>query len=144
MSIVTAYDTLGQQGLTHSLTEAESKAILVDSHLLPNLIEPLKEAKEIRIVIYNDADADAKAADLEKLSQTHPNVQVIRYEDLRTLGENKPVEPVPPAPEDLACIMYTSGSTGTPKGVYIKHSNVIAASMFHFVYRIIELSANLI
>ena len=38
------------------------------------------------------------------------------------------VDPVPPAPEDLCCIMYTSGSTGPPKGVPLKHKAVLAAS----------------
>ncbi|MBW3575765.1 MAG: AMP-binding protein, partial [Actinobacteria bacterium] len=35
--------------------------------------------------------------------------------------------PAPPAPEDLAEIVYTSGTTGTPKGVACTHANL----MFH-------------
>lgn len=34
------------------------------------------------------------------------------------------VEPVDPAPEDLALLIYTSGSTGRPKGVELTHSNL--------------------
>ena len=50
------------------------------------------------------------------------------FEELRKLGEENTVDPVPPKPEDLCCIMYTSGSTGPPKGVPLTHGNVIAAS----------------
>lgn len=32
----------------------------------------------------------------------------------------------PPAPPDLAYVLYTSGSTGTPKGVMISHQNAVA------------------
>jgi Long-chain acyl-CoA synthetases (AMP-forming) len=47
---------------------------------------------------------------------------------MRKQGEENLVEPVPPKPEDLCCIMYTSGTTGPPKGVPLTHANVIAAS----------------
>jgi long-chain acyl-CoA synthetase len=43
------------------------------------------------------------------------------------MGENNPVEAVPPQSDDLCCIMYTSGSMGAPKGVLLKHKNVVAA-----------------
>ncbi|KAI9795075.1 MAG: long-chain fatty acid-CoA ligase [Peltula sp. TS41687] len=127
MPIVTAYDTLGEQGLTHSMVQTHSKAIFLDAHLLPNLSNPLKKAKEIETVVYNDA-GEVKQRDVDDLKREYPSINILSFEDLRKLGEQYPNDPVPPQPEDLCCIMYTSGSTGTPKGVPLKHSNVVAAA----------------
>ncbi|KAI9799506.1 MAG: long-chain fatty acid-CoA ligase [Piccolia ochrophora] len=124
--IVTAYDTLGEDGLKHSLVQTFAKAIFLDAHLLPNLVNPLKEAKDIKFVIYN-TDTDVNQEHIEKLKNAHPHLTILSVEELRKLGEDNPVDPVPPKPEDLCCIMYTSGSTGPPKGVPLKHSNVLAA-----------------
>lgn len=126
MPIATAYDTLGEEGLKHSLVQTEAKAIYCDPHLLPTLINPLKEATGIKYVVYN-SNGDVKQEDIEKLKGVHDHLTILSFEDLQQLGESNPVDPVPPSPEDLCCIMYTSGSTGTPKGVPLKHKAVLAS-----------------
>jgi long-chain acyl-CoA synthetase len=108
------------------MLQTHAKAIYLDPHLLTKLIEPLKEAKDIQHVIYN-TDGEVKQEDIEKLKQAHPNLMIRSFEELRKLGEENPVDTVPPKPEDLCCVMYTSGSTGPPKGVLLKHKNVVAA-----------------
>ena len=127
MPIATAYDTLGEEGLKHSLVQTKAKAIYCDPHLLSTLMDPLQEAKDIKIIIYN-SDSEVKKDVLEKLKSTYTYLNILSFEELRKLGESNPVEPVPPQPEDLCCIMYTSGSTGTPKGVPLKHKAVVASS----------------
>ena len=112
--------------MKHSLIQTGAKAIYCDPHLLPSLINPLKDAKEIRHVIYNNGD-DVKAEDIDKLKAEYEYLNILSFEELRQLGHDNPVDPVPPKPEDLCCIMYTSGSTGTPKGVLVKHKAVLAA-----------------
>jgi long-chain acyl-CoA synthetase len=134
MPIVTAYDTLGEDGLKHSLVATKAKAIFLDPHLLPTLINPLKEASDIKYVIWNN-DNEVKQENIDKLKKAHEHLTIMSIEELRKLGEANPVEAVPPKPEDLCCIMYTSGSTGTPKGVPLKHRNVLAAS--ELPYRIL-------
>ncbi|KAI9720183.1 MAG: hypothetical protein M1812_003001 [Candelaria pacifica] len=126
MPMVTAYDTLGEEGLKHSLIQTYAKAIYLDPHLLTTLINPLKEAKEVKYVIYNDSQ-EVKQENIDKLKAAHDHLTILSFEELRKLGQENPVEPVPPSPEDLCCIMYTSGSTGPPKGVPLRHKAVVAA-----------------
>ena len=127
MPIATAYDTLGEDGLRHSLLQTGSKIIYCDPHLLKTLINPLKEAKEVQFVIYNN-DGQLNPEDVQKLQSTHNHLTIMSFPDLRRLGEENPTDTVPPEREDLCCIMYTSGSTGTPKGVPLKHKAIVAAS----------------
>lgn len=127
MTIVTAYDTLGEEGLKHSIVQTGSTAIFLDPSLLKSLIGILRSVPSIKHIIYNtDTEIDQQLLDQLHSEFIHINVQSI--EDLRKQGEENPVDPVPPKPEDLCCIMYTSGTTGPPKGVPLTHANVIAAS----------------
>jgi long-chain acyl-CoA synthetase len=124
---VTAYDTLGEEGLKHSMVQTGSTAIFVDPGLMKSLFNILRSVPSLKYIIYNtDTEMDQKL--LDQLHSEFIHIQVLSIEDLRKQGEENPVEPVPPKPEDLCCIMYTSGSTGPPKGVPLTHANVIAAS----------------
>lgn len=125
--IVTAYDTLGEAGLQHSLCQTHAKAIFLDAHLLSKLVNPLKEASEVKFIVYNDGGSEVDQDGLDRLREQHPDLGIYSFEELRKMGEDNPVDDVPPSPEDLSCIMYTSGSTGPPKGVLIKHKNIVAA-----------------
>lgn len=125
MPIVTAYDTLGEEGLRHSLVSTKPKAIFLEPHLIKMLVKTLNDANSIGYVIYNDANQTPKEEDLEVLKSF--KVTVLSFEELRRMGDFNPVDPTPPSPDDLCCIMYTSGSSGPPKGVPLKHRNVVAA-----------------
>ena len=126
MPIATAYDTLGVDGLRHSLVQTKATAVYCDPQLLKTLTQTLEKATDLKHIIYNSVgDVDPEV--MANLKKSYPHIKIVDFEELRDLGEKNPVEPVPPSPEDYFGIMYTSGSTGTPKGVPIKHKAVIAS-----------------
>ena len=126
MPIVTAYDTLGEEGLRYSMVATKAKAIFLDPHLLPTLTNVLAVATSVQFVIWN-SQHQVSQDHVDKLKASYPHIQILSFEELRKLGEENAVDPVPPTAQDLCCIMYTSGSTGTPKGVPVTHEAVVAA-----------------
>ncbi|KAH8698221.1 hypothetical protein GQ44DRAFT_718305 [Phaeosphaeriaceae sp. PMI808] len=130
LTIVTAYDTLGLDGLRSSLGQTASRAIFLDAALLPSLTKVLPDIPSLEFVVLNhvsatlDAAADAAA---DTLRDRFPHIRLLSYDQLKQLGQQTPADHVPPRPEDLACVMYTSGTSGTPKGVTILHSAIAAA-----------------
>ncbi|KAM0281688.1 hypothetical protein ACHAQH_003419 [Verticillium albo-atrum] len=127
ISLVTAYDTLGEEGLEHSLLQTDADAMYIDPQLLKTATRPLKKAKTVKFLIYNDASHFATGDEVEAFKKANPDTTLYSIEEVRQLGEDNPVDTVEPSPEDLYCIMYTSGSTGLPKGVPLTHENVLAA-----------------
>jgi long-chain acyl-CoA synthetase len=127
MPIVTAYDTLGEEGLTHSLEATQAKLMFLDAYLLKTLIRPLQKTKYLQTIVY-DRDEDLVKKDLDALLEAHPDIKVLSFEQLRKAGAVNPASPVPPSAEDTCCIMYTSGSTASPKGVPISHKAIVGSS----------------
>lgn len=123
MTIVTAYDTLGEEGLLHSMNETEVEGIFTSAELLPTVAKVAKKCSTLKIVSYN---GDAKQEHLDLFEEL--GVKVLSIQEITKLGHENPIEALTPEPEDLCCIMYTSGSTGNPKGVMLSHKNVVAAS----------------
>jgi long-chain acyl-CoA synthetase len=126
--IVTAYDTLGEEGLRHSLVSTKPRAIFLEPHLIKMLVKTLNDAKSIEFIIYNDTNHVPKEDDLETLKKF--DITIVSFEEMKRMGDFNPVDPTPPSPDDLCCIMYTSGSSGPPKGVPLKHRNIVAAGMY--------------
>lgn len=129
ISIVTAYDTLGPDGLKHSLVQTKSDVMYTDPHLLKTASGPIKESN-VKTIIVNEHSIFAAGGEVEAFKKDHPDIKILTFEDLRKLGEDNPVEPVPAKPTDIYCVMYTSGSTGLPKGACITHEALVAGGSY--------------
>lgn len=116
LTIVTAYDTLGPDGLAFALNQGEIEVLFTSAELLP-IIESIKDkVKTLKTVIYNSPEQEASPAAIQ-------GFQVVQLSSL--MEKDVSVESVRPEPADLACIMYTSGTTGNPKGVMLTHRNLV-------------------
>lgn len=128
MTIVTAYDTLGPEGLQHAISESEATLCFMNSDQLPVLNKVLSDCPSVKSIIYR---GEASPEHIHQLKSSLQINHILSFDELLKLGEEHPVDVVKPTSSELCCIMYTSGSTGSPKGVMLTHGNVVSASKVH-------------
>ena len=86
--VATAYDTLGEAGLTHSLNEPNCVGIFTNAELLPTLARVVKETPSVRLVVY---DGDAKPTLLDQIRGVREDIVVVSVDKLRQTGRAQPL-----------------------------------------------------
>ncbi|KAJ1911977.1 long-chain fatty acid-CoA ligase, partial [Mycoemilia scoparia] len=129
--VVTAYDTLGEDGLKHAAISTETSTIFTKVDKLPIIARVCKDSaadiisKSLKNVIYYGEpiteDHQKSISEIENLG-----VKIHFLENVKALGKQNPYDPNPSGAADTALIMFTSGSTGQPKGVLISNKNLIS------------------
>jgi long-chain acyl-CoA synthetase len=110
------YDSLGRNAVKFIIKQTDVELIFADNlQRVRNLIEWKDETLALKIIVTFVEPTD----ELIKLAE-EKNLKLLTLDKLREIGQNNPIEFVPPKPTDTAVIMYTSGSTGEPKGTKIK------------------------
>ncbi|KAJ9081563.1 long-chain fatty acid-CoA ligase, variant 2 [Entomophthora muscae] len=133
--VTTVYDTLGEEGLLHGLTQCESSVLYLAAEQLHILRRLSGKTSYLKNVIYTGSlpsGFDLKAE--------FPDYKCYSWDELLDLGKANPTSPDPPKPDDLAIVMYTSGSTGPPKGAMLKHSQLVSAvaGMRHVFLKMVD------
>jgi long-chain acyl-CoA synthetase len=106
--ICTAYDSLGPDGLAHSLNETEVKSMFTNADLLGTLSKIIEKCPTVTMVVY---DGKAEGDVVSKLEKTREGLKVVHLDDVIRAGKANPKEAVKAKRDDIYCCMYTSGSS---------------------------------
>lgn len=117
--VVTAYATLGEEGVCTSLEETKASVCVCDS----KLIKILSKAKSLPATLKHVITI----GDVEEV--TIPGVEIKTLAEIQEAGKAAPKDAVVSKPEDIAVIMFTSGTTGKSKGVAMSHENLVSMTL---------------
>lgn len=123
ITVVTFYDTLGENTIEYILEQTNLTTILMESKALKNIIKLKEENKSGKLenIILLDVEDESKIDVCEKLG-----LKVYLYPKILEAGANKQLHFENAKPETIATFCYTSGTTGVPKGAMISHRGIIS------------------
>ncbi|KAJ1605034.1 putative long chain fatty acyl CoA synthetase having a signal peptide [Cryptosporidium canis] len=151
------YDSLGPDGVAHSINLVGSSTIVVSMEALKTILGILSDLPKIRyVVLLRPEDGGDVSYPLDKVELTPDSltaygvqvtlseynipssVKFLTFEAVMRLGESNMKEPTPSNYDDVNSIYFTSGTTGVPKGAIHTNGNWIAgasASLRSFLNR---------
>jgi long-chain acyl-CoA synthetase len=129
-TIVSLYDTFGDEALSGLVNLSRISLILVSSRFIPRIITLLSRGKfEVRYIIgliENDTPIEDPTAQFEALG-----IQYRTWAQLLKLGHDDRRDLPKLEPEWLHYICFSSGTTGLPKGVMISHRSMVSNTLNH-------------
>jgi long-subunit acyl-CoA synthetase (AMP-forming) len=124
--VVTAYATLGEEGVSTALNQTSATICVCDAKLFKVVKQSAPKCPKLKYLV-TILDSQSEMTPSAMGEQLGGSIAVKSFEEVVELGAEV-IPPNPPAPEDIAIIMYTSGTTGNSKGVIITHQNIVAQS----------------
>ncbi|KAF7307833.1 Long-chain-fatty-acid-CoA ligase [Mycena kentingensis (nom. inval.)] len=86
-TIATAYDTLGPEGLTHSLNEPDCAGLFTNAELLPTLLKVLPNTPTVKFIVFDGEPSDKTLA---SIAESRPDIRILSITELRTKGATLP------------------------------------------------------
>ncbi|KAG9511166.1 Long-chain-fatty-acid--CoA ligase 3 [Fragariocoptes setiger] len=147
VTVVTAYTTLDDAAISHSINQTEARTIVVSQKFASRLQKILRETRSIETVIVLDdplpgeRDVTHSIANMDIECQTTGTIRRVNatnFNQLLAEGQRHMemaqkagtiIEHDRPKPMNIAFLMYTSGSTGLSKGVMLSHKNIVYTAL---------------
>jgi len=131
--LYTAYE------LEQQLKDAGAKGIIILANFAHNLASVIQDIPALKTIIVTEVGdmlgkfkgyvTNFAVKYIKKLVPPYQfpnNLEVIRLNQVLSLGKATPFHRVTPSNEDSAFIQYTGGTTGISKGVVLKHKHILA------------------